>query len=127
MVRETKISVPVTDQEKRLIRANAELNMYGSMAAFLRDRALETDISNKALLAIILTYLSSHIKDLSRDKNLDWTRRKADMKHKLSTELAGLNKKQREAYLGKVEKTLDNALEIKKELDNILGKYFIEE
>ena len=49
------------------------------------------------------------------------------MKHRLSSELSGMNKGQREAYLGKMEKTLDNALEIKKELDNILGKYFIEE
>lgn len=63
MVRETQIGVPVTEQEKLLIKNNAKLQRYSSVAAFMRDKALETDISNKATLAIVLTYLSSHIKD----------------------------------------------------------------
>jgi len=102
--------------------------MYGSMAAFLRDRALGTDISNKGVLAIILSYLSFHMRDLSsKDKNLDWTKRKEGMKKHLSIELSGLDKKKRAEYLGKLEETLDNALEIKKELEEILSKRFIEE
>ena len=79
MVRELKISVPVTEQEKLLIKANAKLNRYKSVAGFLRDRALETDLSNKGHLAILMTWLSSHIGDFSKDKTLNWTRRKSEI------------------------------------------------
>lgn len=126
MVRELKISIPVNEQEKKLIKANAKLNRYKSMAGFMRDRALETDLSNKGHLAILMTYLSSHIGDFTKDKALDWTRKKSEIKSRLTSELFGMNKVQKNVYMTKLERTLDTALEIKAELDNILGKYYIE-
>lgn len=126
MVRELKITISVNEQEKKLIRANAKLNKYKSMAGFMRDRALEIDLSNKGHLAILMTWLSSHMGDFTKDKALDWTRKKAEIKSRLTSELFGMNKVQKDAYMTKLEKTLDTALEIKEELDNILGKYYIE-
>lgn len=127
MTRDQQIGIPVNKKEKKLIQANAKLNKYSSVAAFLRDRGLDIDISNKASLAIILTYLSSHMKDLSQDGALNWTKRKNDIKHKLAPELIGMNKFQRGKYLDKLEHTLDAAKEIQNELADILAARFIEE
>ena len=126
-LRDQQIGIPVNKKEKKLIQANAKLNKYASVAAFLRDRGLDIDISNKASLAIILTYLSSHMKNLSKDGALNWTKRKNDIKKRLAPELIGMNKIQREKYLDKLENVLDNAKEIQNELAEILAARYIEE
>lgn len=127
MTRDQQIGIPVNKKEKKLIQANAKLNKYVSVAAFLRDRGLDIDISNKASLAIILTYLSSHMKNLSKDGALNWTKRKNDIKKRLAPELIGMNKVQRDKYLDKLEHVLDNAKEIQNELAEILAARYIEE
>lgn len=126
MKRKQQIGIPVNKKEKQLIKTNATLHNYKSVAGFLRDRGLETDISNKACLAIMLTYLSSHMKNLSPDAALDWTKKKESIKSKFRVELAGMSKEKRELYLQKLEDTLENTKAIKEELENILSGRFIE-
>jgi len=124
--RKLQIGIPVNKKEKKLIKTNAGLHNYKSVAAFLRDKGLETDISNKASLAIMLTYLSSHMKNLSPDAALDWTKQKNNIKNKFRVELAGMPKEKRELYLEKLESTLENTKAIKEELEGILSGRFIE-
>ena len=126
MVREYAITIPVTEQERKLIKNNAKLHGYSSTAAFLRDRALDNDISNKASLAVLMTWLSSKLGDFNSDKNLDWTRKKTNMKKQLSSDLAGMDKDKREVYLSNLDEKIDHALEVKGELESILERYFIE-
>jgi len=125
--RKLQIGIPVNKKEKKLIKTNAGLHNYKSVAGFLRDRGLETDISNKACLAIMLTYLSSNMKNISPDSSLDWIKKKDTIKNKFRVELAGLSAEKRELYLEKLEATLENTKAIKEELESILSGRFIEE
>lgn len=120
MLRNHRYDVYLSSQEKRIIEKNAALNNYKSVSAYLRDMGLCTDISNKSLLIILLTYFKIHFQNHSPDKALNWSRQKTIIKTRLSVELAGYNKAKREKYLKKIEETVDQALEIKKELEEIL-------
>lgn len=120
MQRNYRYDVYLSSQEKRIIEKNAALNNYKSVSAFLRDMGLSTDISNKTVLTVLLTYFKIHLQNYSPDKALDWTKQKTIIKKRLSAELAGYDKPQREKYLKKIEETVDHALEIKKELEDIL-------
>ncbi len=75
-LRKEKLEVYVSKQEKRIIRKNSLLQEYKSVSAFLRDKGLDTDISNKGFLVILLTYLNIHLQDFSPDKALEWIRKK---------------------------------------------------
>lgn len=109
-----------------MIRSNATIHKYSSLAGFMRDKALEIDMSNRAVLAIILSYLSFHRGEFKGDKSLDWTKRKKDIKRGLRLDLSGLDKEKRKNYMDKVEETINTALKVKKDLDAILSKYYIE-
>jgi len=127
MKRKHQISIAVNKKEKQLIQSNAQLHKYKSVSGFLRDKGLETDISNKAALAITLAYLSSHMKDISQDAALDWTKRKNDIKQKHLIELEGMSQEQRKKYMNKLEVVLNYNKAIQKELEEILTSRFIEE
>jgi len=125
--RKSQISIAVNKTEKQLIQTNAKLHKYHSVSGFLRDRGLETDISNKASLAIILSYLSSHMKDISQDGALNWITRKKNIKQKHLVELADMKPEQRQKYMEKLETVLNHNKAIQKELEEILSARFIEE
>jgi hypothetical protein len=124
MVRENSISVYLSNREKNIIRKNAKLHGYKGTSTFLRDCGLNTDISNKGLLAIVLTYLSIHLQNYSPDKALKWTVNKAkdDFKMSAMTKFAGMPKDKYEATLIKLEETITYATELKEELSELLKK-----
>ena len=124
MVRTNSVSVYLNDREKRIIEHNAKLHGYKGISTFLRDCGLNTDISNKGLLAIILTYLSSNLENFSTDKALDWTRTKIkdDIRMGAMTKFAGMPKDKYEKTLIKLEETITQATELKKELSELLAK-----
>ena len=124
MVRENNISVYLSDQEKRIISKNAKLHGYKGISTFLRDLGLNTDISNKGLLAILLTYLRVKIENYSPDKALNWTvtKIKDDIRISAMTKFAGMPKDKYEATLVKLEETITQATELKKELSELLAK-----
>lgn len=124
MVRENNISVYLSDQEKRIITQNAKLHGYKGISTFLRDKGLNVDISNKGLLAIILSYLSLKLENYSPDKALNWIKTKAqdDIRMSAMTKFAGMPKDKYEATLLKLEETITQATELKKELSELLAK-----
>lgn len=124
ILRNEKFEVYVSEREKRIIRKNASLNEYKSISGFLRDRGLNTDISNNGLLAILLTYLNIHLKDFSPDKALEWVRKKQwdGIKMTAMTKFAGMSKDKYEKTLVKLEETITEATEMRKELRELLAK-----
>lgn len=124
--RKYQIGIPVNKKEKDLIKANAKLNKYKSMASFLRDRGLETDISNKACLAIMMSWLSFHMKDLSQDASLNWINRKEKILNSVRPELADMKPKTRTKYLNKLSSVLDHSKKMQSELEELLKGRLIE-
>lgn len=74
-----------------------------------------------------MTWLSSKLGDFKKDKSLDWSRKKQQIKGRIKSELFGMPKKQQEVYLDKVGTMIDNAAEVKKELEGILSRFYVEE
>lgn len=124
MVRENSVSVYLSNREKNIIKKNAKLHGYKGISTFLRDCGLNTDISNKGLLTILLTYLSIHLQNYSPDKALEWTVNKAkdDIRIGAMTKFAGMPRDKYEATLIKLEETITHATELKKELRILLEK-----
>ncbi len=124
MVRENNISVYLNDQEKRIISKNAKLHGYKGISTFLRDCGLNVDISNKGLLSILLVYLKVNLENYSPDKALNWvvTKAKDDVRMSAMTKFAGMPKDKYEATLLKLEETISQATELKKELSELLAK-----
>ncbi len=124
MVRENNISVYLNNREKRIIEKNAKLHGYRGVSTFLRDCGLNVDISNKGLLAILLVYLKTNLENYSPDKSLNWTRTKIkdDIRIGAMTKFAGMPKDKYEATLIKLEETISQATELKKELSELLVK-----
>lgn len=123
-MRDEKFEVYVSKQEKRIIRKNSLLQDYKSVSAFLRDKGLDTDISNKGLLAILLTYLNIHLQDFSPDKALEWVRKKQwdGIRTGAMTKFSEMSKDKYEKTLLKLEETITIASEMRKELRILLAK-----
>lgn len=124
MVREDKFEVYVSEQEKRIIKNNAKLHNYKSVSGFLRELGLGHDISNKSLLAIILTYLSIHLQNYSPDQALDWVRKKQwdGIRMDAISKFSEMSQDQYEKTLAKLEETISEAVEMKEELRKLLAK-----
>ena len=123
MVREDKFEIYVSEKEKRIIKKNAKLHNYKSVSSFLRELGLGHDISNKTMLAIILTYLNVHLQNYSPEEALDWVRKKqwSNIKMDAMTKFAGMSKDKYEKTLEKLEETISEALEMKEELRKLLA------
>lgn len=124
MPRENNVSVYLSDREKRIISQNAKLHGYKGISTFLRDCGLNTDISNKGLLSILLVYLKVKLENYSSDKALNWTvtKIKDDIRIGAMTKFAGMPKDKYEATLLKLEETISQATDLKKELSELLAK-----
>lgn len=123
-LRKEKLEVYVSKQEKRIIRKNSLLQEYKSVSAFLRDKGLDTDISNKGFLVILLTYLNIHLQDFSPDKALEWIRKKQwdGIRMGAMTKFSEMSKDKYEKTLVKLEETITIASEMRKELRELLSK-----
>lgn len=126
-LRDEKFDVYVTEQEKRIIRNNAKLQEYKSISAFLRDKGLDSDISNKTMLAILLTYLNIHLQNFSPDQALNWVRKRSmnGIKMDAMTKFSEMSKDKYEKTLLKLEETITIASEMRKELKELLAKRLI--
>lgn len=122
--------MPVSKEERHLIKANAKLNKYKSTAAFLRERGLETDISNKAVVAILQAWLSFKFNNNEvnvGDKTLDWARARKKLRSGVRADMYGMDKEQREQYLEKFDKILESQSQIQTELKDLLKRFYVEE
>ena len=90
-----------------------------SIARFLRDRGKEPDLSHAAMLGIILAYINNK-SAVKTDKDLDWDKKKQELKKSLSVETVGMSKTTKKKYEEKVKQTVDTAKEMIEELGDIL-------
>ncbi len=121
MVRDKSIRIYVTEKEKQIIRKNALLHDYKTVASFLRDLGLNIDLSqeqNSTFLAILMGYLEKY----SPDNALKWVRKKQKNMLKMNTliKFAGMSKEQYEGTLNKLDETINNATNLKDELKKLL-------
>ena len=125
-MRDKFIKIRVTEQEKQLIRKNATLHDYKAVAPFLRDLGLSIDMSakkNSTFLALLFKYLEKY----SPDRALTWVRKQQRnlLKINAMTKFAGMPREKYLKTLSRLEKSMDDSLELKKELNEILAKRLI--
>ena len=118
------LNVYVSKIEKRIIEQNAFLKDYKSTSAFLRELGLGTDISNNTLLAILLVYLKTKLENYSPEKSLNWVRKKQwnDIKVGVISKFSGMKKDKYDMVLKKLDETISHAVDLKKELMELLKK-----